>query len=947
MITILNFIKAQSQRSTILAVMVLLFIFLSCTDLDSPPLTLSVGEKQYDDPGTYVAALAKLYSSLVTTGQTGPAGNADVKGKDEGFSSYSRMIWYAEEFPTEEAIVGWNDEGILELYPQTWTPENNFLFLLYTRLFTHVAQCNELISNSTDAVLDARKVTENIKTKAKLYRSEARFLRALSYYYLLNLFRNVPLVDVNTVANHPQASPQAVFDFIEKELKEIEVLIPANNPYPRVTKGAVQFLLSRLYLNSEVFTGVKKYSEAVTYSQLVIDGTGPLGKYELEGTYNNLFGADNNTSKELIFAIEQDPYLIRSYGGTTFLIRAAIGGAMNAATYGMNGTGWGGLRVTAPFVYYFDFNKDGDTDDNNETDVRGKKFYRTGHLIEVTTENVGTFTNGYALPKYTNLKRDGTAGRQFQETPDTDVPLFRLGEAYLNYAEAVVRGGTGDRTKALQYVNALRTRASAPNIIDADLTLDFLKVERSRELHWESVRRTDLVRFGSFAKKAGKYWDGVRCAKITWLKENNPLAARVTEEDESTETESEGSVESGQWVLIESLKRKYISAEGVEVAYRYSSEEEIKMGLNQTQELIYAGAQTIYGAMFDYKQLAVRVDILQKTKKGWTAYLFKYVNKVKIENVNDVSVAYYVLSQCGLILADMVMVHFNEKYVRKGEIDVSQLFIAKSIVTSYEIIFNKGSLMELIQYQQFVIDSTVERLLDVSSETMPRVFIGSQCKEGKGDECTFMDYCLTQIGVEREVEKELSKDLIINKTEIKNFLKKIVYPICHMDFETIMPMIPLFDRSRPYQQIPFQYSLHIQRVKNGELEHYEYLAESDLSVDPRKELIVRLIEQTKSVKTILVYNQTFEKSRIKEMINDFPEFAAPLQNAIDMMVDLMVPIRSKHFTTESLGKKYSIKYVLPLVAPELSYDKLEINSGRVESETFMAIYDCDINDEIR
>jgi hypothetical protein len=160
---------------------------------------------------------------------------------------------------------------------------------------------------------------------------------------------------------------------------------------------------------------------------------------------------------------------------------------MSAAAFGVDG-GWGGLRTTKNLVNLF-------PDVTGTLDQRSQ-FHTAGQSIDIN--EIGTFTDGYAVTKFKNIKADGTAGSNLTWM-DIDFPLFRLGEQYLIYAEAVLRGGTGGSlVTAVSHINTLRTRAQAAAIVQADLTLPFLMDERSRELYWEGHRRTDLIRFGKF-----------------------------------------------------------------------------------------------------------------------------------------------------------------------------------------------------------------------------------------------------------------------------------------------------------------------------------------------------------------------------------------------------------------------------------------------------------------
>jgi hypothetical protein len=241
-----------------------------------------------------------------------------------------------------------------------------------------------------------------------------------------------------------------------------------------------------------VYSGTAHYAEALTAAQAVISGG-----YTLDPSYQHLFLADNNTSPELVFVVTQDGLKTQTWGGMTFLIHASCGGNMNATLYGIDGCWWG-LRLKPEAYNRFAAN-----------DPRRAYFHTDGQAVAIGS--IGNFNDGIAAPKFRNVRSNGAPGSHATHV-DTDYPMFRLADAYLMYAEAVLRGGGGSRGQALTYINALRTRAygdASGNITDADLTLDFILDERGRELLWEGHRRTDLIRYGKFT--GGTYiwaWKG-------------------------------------------------------------------------------------------------------------------------------------------------------------------------------------------------------------------------------------------------------------------------------------------------------------------------------------------------------------------------------------------------------------------------------------------------------
>ncbi|HFA50511.1 MAG TPA: hypothetical protein ENJ95_15975, partial [Bacteroidetes bacterium] len=334
---------------------ILLFISNGCfSDLDTVPLDEDIvtAAAVYDDPAAYLGVLSKLYAGLAVTGQEGPSGQSDIKGIDEGFGQYTRGFFHVQELTTDEAVVGWNDQTIKDFHSQSWSAEDGFLFAFYSRVFYQIPLCNEYLRETTDAKLDSRGVDANLKASIQGYRAEARFLRALSYWHALDIFRNVPFVteEDKVGAFFPeQISAAELFDYIESELLDIENKIaPVNtNVYGRADQGAVWMLLAKLYLNAEVYINKPKYTECLEYCKKIINAG-----YSLEPQYKDLFLADNNRSNEIIFPVAFDGINTRTWGGTTFLIRAAIGGDMNPSDSGVSG-GWGGLRTTRQFVEKF------------------------------------------------------------------------------------------------------------------------------------------------------------------------------------------------------------------------------------------------------------------------------------------------------------------------------------------------------------------------------------------------------------------------------------------------------------------------------------------------------------------------------------------------------------------------------------------------------------------
>ena len=494
------------------SVIALLIAVTSCIkDLNTIPIDPDVktSVSVYKDTTAYKQVLAKCYAGLAVTGQQGPNGRPDISGIDEGFGQYLRGYWHAQELTTDEAVMGWNDQTIKDFHWQTWTPSDNFIFALYSRIFYQVSLCNEFIRESSDAKLSERGIAGDDKVLVDTYRAEARFLRAYSYWNALDLFGNVPFVDENSKVGSTlplQKTRAQLFDYIESELLDIEGKLKDSrtNEYGRVDKAAAQMLLAKLYLNAKVYTGTEMYTECLTFVNKVI-----AGSYTLQTNYKDLFLADNQINTEIIFPIRFDGIYTQTWGGTTFIIHAAVGGSMSPSEFGIDG-GWGGIRTTGAFVDKF-------TDPSGATDKRA--MFHTAGQNKVVGADISAFTEGYGVKKFKNVKSTGGTGSDLTHT-DTDFPLFRLADAYLMYAEAVLRGGTGgDATTALGYVNAILTRAfgnTSGNILIGALNLNFILDERARELYWEGHRRTDLIRFEKFSESSYVWeWKGKVAGGVT------------------------------------------------------------------------------------------------------------------------------------------------------------------------------------------------------------------------------------------------------------------------------------------------------------------------------------------------------------------------------------------------------------------------------------------------
>ncbi len=483
-----------STIKKLIAACTLFTVVTSCAKkLDIYPTNDLTPATTYSTAAGYKSVLAKVYGGLATTGNVGPAGASDIQGLDEGSQSpFIRGFFNAEELPTDEAIVSWDDQTIKDFHGLRWTSSDPFLLGLYSRLVYNVTIGNEYLRESTDDKLSSHGISGTDADVIKQTRGEVRFLRAFNYWAMMDLFGKSTFItedDKVGTALPKQIERSDLFTYIEGELKAIDgELAPAKTiEYGRVDQAAAWALLARMYLNAEVYTGTPKYTEAITYAKKVIDAG-----YVLESGYGKLFMADNDKQKdEFIFAINCDGLRTQSYGNTTFLVHAPSGD--DHSEYGVAG-GWYGYRTTKSFTDLF-------TDKSGNTDQRA----RFSNLGNATIDNVGDYQQGIHVKKFINIRSDGGQVSDVQGNfADIDFPVFRLSEMYLIYAEAFLRlGGGADATTALDYLNKIRYRAygdsygpgNSGKLNATDLTLQTVLDERGRELYWEGHRRTDLIRY--------------------------------------------------------------------------------------------------------------------------------------------------------------------------------------------------------------------------------------------------------------------------------------------------------------------------------------------------------------------------------------------------------------------------------------------------------------------
>ena len=501
-------------------------------DLDTMPLdeTQLVGEKVYNTADGYTGVLAKCYSSLILTGQKGgDGGDGDLEGANEGYSGYVRLMFYLQELSTDDFIMPSSSNGLRKCLNLQWDASNaSVIRWTYQRLYMTIAYCNELLRECTEDKLKSRGLWNQLGDECASYRAEARFIRAYCYATLCDLFGAVPYIDENTgVKDIPvQWSRKEIFEFAENELKNIDddLKAPGANVYGRIDRVAAWFLLSRMYLNAQTWIGENHYNDALTYAKKVIDDN----HYPLASDYRQIFLADNDQCKEIIWPLVQDGQRAQSSAGTNFYVKAFVNGPMNELyNTGIGSRGWGNVRAKTTLVDAFDADDvmfdTNDTWGNNKKDKRAQFMTALPNQVKETWDSkdamTSTYTCGYGYIKWRNVTKEDQIPESGDAYTSIDFPLFRTGEAYLTAAEAILRGADGTKDGALKYVNEIRQRAYmsgkyAKDGVRSDvsgtiglneLTLDFLMSERQRELASELVRRTDLIRFGKFTK--GYNWD--------------------------------------------------------------------------------------------------------------------------------------------------------------------------------------------------------------------------------------------------------------------------------------------------------------------------------------------------------------------------------------------------------------------------------------------------------
>jgi len=392
-----------------------------------------------------------------------------------------------------------------------------------------------------------------------------------------------------------------------------------------------------------------------------------------------------------------------------------------------------------------------------------------------------------------------------------------------------------------------------------------------------------------------------------------------------------------------------------------SPEDYFKMieSVTKTKSFIDAGETIIYEATFKFNEVMAALDILVKDDDGWKAYEVKSSTSVSDTYIYDAAIQYYTIVNSGIDLKDISIVYINNQYMRNGTLDLNSLFSIESVYDRVQKVLSE-------------IPHKVAAFKDVISQgSIPNTDIGMHCSTPY--DCDFKGYCwqdipdysifnisrlnarkkfelynegivtFNQLNLETtslnetqmmQVISELKGKTFIDKENINRFVKNLNYPIYHLDFETMGPAVPIYNNTRPYQQMVFQYSLHIQD-ETGTIAHTAYLAEANPEIDPRDAFVKQLIQDCGTKGDILVYNIGFERGKLNDLIHLYPAYKNAIIDIISRLKDLMIPFQQKWYYTPQMKGSYSIKYVLPALVPELSYKDLEIQNGGSASSLFL------------
>lgn len=467
--------------------------FSSCVDdLNVEPKN-PANATELTDGSQYYSLFSQVYAGLVLSGVNG---GSDITVDDGGAGVYTRQLWNLQELCSDEAFIGknWNDAGIDELDYATWSPDNHWLYECMSRFTFQINICNEFLRQIDAAASVANPISAE---EIKAMKAEARALRALSYYHMMDLFGRGPWVTESHEigSTPPSMDRKEMFPLVVADLVEAipDIPVAANQVYGRVAREGAYALLAKLYLNAGVYTGTAMWSECAKTCQEILK-TIP----DLAPEYKYLFCASNDKyvasrsasgNMEILWGIPQDNSNVQTYGGTTYLSIGAYNANIDAALQarlGIEGTGWGGPRIRPELANLFASTdsrnliyRENLSNDLNEIGDWGMPGGSGLMCIKFVYTQEGDYENENGAVKVNTFN-------------STDFPLFRLADIYLMLAECELNGVP---CNGQNYFDLVRQRAGLES---TPLTADALLSERARELFWEGHRRSDLIRFGKF-----------------------------------------------------------------------------------------------------------------------------------------------------------------------------------------------------------------------------------------------------------------------------------------------------------------------------------------------------------------------------------------------------------------------------------------------------------------
>lgn len=486
------------------------FTLTSCVGvLDQEPLSSDVvGSDAYTNPTYRLGQLAKIYGSFNITGKDG-AGSSDIAVSDSGASEFIRAWWSINTLTTDEAKCVWGDPWVKEIVTNTWTAtKNDAIYATYVRGVMAVTLANNYLRSTDDS-----------DPEIAIERAEVRVIRAMAYWMLLDSFGNPPFTteaDPMGAVKPQQATAPELYAWLKAELED---LVSENSHlkgvkeqvYPRVDKGAAYGLLARLLINHKTYLGKE---DATVYAEAMAAAEKVMEKYALASEYRELFMGDNGQNpealKEIVMAACYDANKTQSYGGPTYFIAASTNNNNNLGL----AAGWAGLNTSTQFVA----NLIGAATDGAAVGDNVEKFTTTDKRAlvslkysEAKDQAIDAFTKGWHVFKFNNFHSDAEdiygerpkegEGAIVEQFASIDFPLIRAAESYLIYAEAKTRidGGSTSDAKAVKCITDLQTRAGLNPAISS-ITLDNVFTEITRELYWEGLRRTTLIRFNKYVE---------------------------------------------------------------------------------------------------------------------------------------------------------------------------------------------------------------------------------------------------------------------------------------------------------------------------------------------------------------------------------------------------------------------------------------------------------------